>query len=111
MGHGRITRPNLDEITGLSTTRFLGRNPGPFPMHFFFNSRHKIPNLRFFSFFGGGGGGVSNFISYKTNTEHIVTYSQLHRIIEYNHTCFFLSLSHCTLINIHYIALYLFGET
>ena len=33
--------------------------------------------------------GFFNFISYNTNTEH-VTNSQFHRIIEYNHTCFFL---------------------
>ena len=29
---------------------------------------------------------------YNKNTEHIVTYLQFHRIIEYNHNCFFLSL-------------------
>ena len=54
-------------------------------------SRLEIPNL---TKLGGGcgGGGFSIFISYNTNTEHIVAYLQFHRIIEYNHTCFFLSL-------------------
>ena len=33
-------------------------------------------------------GGFSIFISYNINTEHIVTYLQFHRIIEYNNTCF-----------------------
>ena len=53
------------------------------------NPRPKIPNLTkkklfFFRF--------SIFISYYINIEHIVTYLQFHRIIEYNHTCFCLSL-------------------
>ena len=85
----------------------LGPKFGPFPMSnsimFFSQFQTKIPNLtkKFFFFFFfffvcvcvGGGGGFSMFISYNTNTEHIVTYLQFHRIIEYNHTCFFLSLS------------------
>ena len=43
-------------------------------------------------FFFWGGGGVAIFISYNTNTELVVTYFQFHRVIEYNNTCFFLSL-------------------
>ena len=71
--------------------RILGPKFGPIPnakKYVFPNHRQKIPNLTkkkcFFLF--------SIFISYNTNTGHIVTYLQFHRIIEYNHTCFFLSL-------------------
>ena len=66
---------------------------------FFPNSIQKILNLTkmenqkkkifFFFFFWGG---FSILISYNTNTEHIVTYLQFHRIMENIHTCFLLSL-------------------
>ena len=70
--------------------RLLGPKFCPIPNAkkyvFFPNSRQKIPNLTkkifFFWFF--------IFISYNTNKEHIVTYLQFHRIIEYNHTYFFI---------------------
>ena len=68
----------------------LGTKFGPIPnakMFFFPTSRQLIPNLTFFSFFFILV--LSIFISYMTDTEHIVTYLQFHRIIEYNHTCFF----------------------
>ena len=47
-------------------------------MCFFPNSRQKIPNLTKKLFFGGqiGNFWFSIFISYNTNTEHIVTYLQ-----------------------------------
>ena len=43
----------------------------------FFPIHKKIPIFVFL---------FSIFISYNTNTEHIVTYLQFHRIIEYNHS-------------------------
>ena len=61
----------------------LGPNSAPFPMPkcmFFPTSRQLIPNLTKKNIFW-----FSIFISYNTNTKHIVTYLQFHRIIEYNH--------------------------
>ena len=64
----------------------LGLKFGPIPnakKFLFPNSRQKKKNLSDFFFIFGG---------FFTNTEHIVTYLQFHRIIEYNHTYFFISL-------------------
>ena len=78
-------------FSGLLITQFLGRNSALFPMPksmFFFPIPDKTFPIFYFIFW------FSIFISYNTNTEHIVTYLQFHTIIEYNHTCFFLFLNY-----------------
>ena len=72
----------------------LGPKFGPIPnaKKYVFSSMQQKKNSQFDQkfFLGGvGGGGVSILILYNTN---IVTYLQFHRIIEYKHNCFFLSL-------------------
>ena len=70
--------------TGLSFTLFWGRNLAPFPMPksmFFSTVPEKIPNLT-----------KKLFLCFSSLFHIIQIQNIFHRIIEYNHICFFLSL-------------------